>query len=183
MDSDIIENARVQKHRASDHHGGDDMEIVTGIYEIMNTVNGHRYIGSSVNIYNRWRQHKQELNKNCHHSPILQNAWNKYGEDCFEFKVIENCFFFMLISREQHYIDTLKPKYNVVLTAGSCLGNKASPETRLKMSLAKLGHKINLGHRHTQESKDKMSLARIGKKLSQEHKDNLSIAQRKRFNR
>lgn len=31
---------------------------LSGVYEIRNTLNNKRYIGSSINIYRRWRDHK-----------------------------------------------------------------------------------------------------------------------------
>ena len=34
------------------------MENITGIYSIKNKINGKVYIGKSINIYNRWKQHK-----------------------------------------------------------------------------------------------------------------------------
>jgi group I intron endonuclease len=43
----------------------------------------------------------------------------------------------LILEREQHYLDTLNPNYNLNPTAGSRLGSKHSAETRAKMSLAK----------------------------------------------
>ena len=108
--------------------------VSSGIYEIVNTVNGHRYVGSAVNITQRWFRHKSDLNKNKHHSRHLQRSWNKYGSESFEFRVLEHCFFFMLIPREQFYIDELAPEYNNSHTAGSPLGVKHTDETRTKNS-------------------------------------------------
>jgi group I intron endonuclease len=60
----------------------------TGIYEILNVRNGHKYIGSSVNISERIIRHRYLLRHNKHHSLPLQRAWNKYGEKTFEFNII-----------------------------------------------------------------------------------------------
>lgn len=61
-----------------------------GIYIIKNKINNKVYVGSTfVKFSQRFILHKSRLNRNTHHSPHLQNAWNKYGEDAFEFKVIE----------------------------------------------------------------------------------------------
>lgn len=38
-----------------------------------------------------------------------------------------------MISREQYYIDLLKPDYNICLRAGSCLGSVVKNNTRLKL--------------------------------------------------
>lgn len=37
-----------------------------GIYEIRNAVNGKRYVGSSVRIKKRWRDHRSALNGRKH---------------------------------------------------------------------------------------------------------------------
>jgi group I intron endonuclease len=60
-----------------------------GIYKIVNKKNGKYYVGSSMYIHNRWKKHIKMLKANDHHSPKLQRAWNKYGEDSFEFVVVE----------------------------------------------------------------------------------------------
>jgi group I intron endonuclease len=59
------------------------------IYWIRNKLNGKFYVGSSTQRYVRWRTHKKKLRANTHHCHHLQAAWNKYGEDQFEFSVVE----------------------------------------------------------------------------------------------
>lgn len=59
------------------------------IYWIRNKLNGKFYVGSSTQRYVRWRTHKKKLRANSHHCHHLQAAWNKYGEEHFEFSVIE----------------------------------------------------------------------------------------------
>jgi group I intron endonuclease len=58
------------------------------IYEIRNKLNNKVYIGSTTNDNRRKKEHFNELRKNRHHSNYLQNSFNKYGEENFEFKVI-----------------------------------------------------------------------------------------------
>jgi group I intron endonuclease len=58
------------------------------IYEIKNKSNDWRYIGCSKDYIERWSEHKRDLNKQKHHNIHLQRAWNKYGEDEFEFNVL-----------------------------------------------------------------------------------------------
>lgn len=45
-----------------------------GVYMIKNAINGKFYIGSSINIGIRWKEHIRRLESNCHHSSYLQNA-------------------------------------------------------------------------------------------------------------
>lgn len=84
------------------------IDKISGIYRILNTVDKKLYIGSSFNIYNRWKQHKYNLNKNKHVNKHLQRAWNKYGEDVFLFEIIEICNLVVLEEREQYYMDMTK---------------------------------------------------------------------------
>ena len=152
---------------------------ITGIYKIVNTVNGHKYVGSAVDIKRRWRKHKSDLKRNNHHSQILQRAWNKHGEDVFEFSIIEECSPVkeILISREQFWIDTLnaygKNGYNISKAAGSpMMGRKHTEETLKKMSESQKGVPVS------QEAKDKIGNAHRGKIVSEEIREKLRIANR-----
>lgn len=110
---------------------------VTGIYEIVNLVNGKRYVGSAANIRTRWASHRHLLNSGRHHSVHLQRAWIKNGPDGFVFRELEVVALIAdLIAREQHYLDTLRPEYNIARTAGSNLGVTQSAETRAKVGAA-----------------------------------------------
>ncbi len=59
------------------------------IYKIINLVNDKFYVGSTVHKKVRFRQHRTLLRGNRHHCKHLQAAWNKYGEDKFDFRVVE----------------------------------------------------------------------------------------------
>lgn len=78
-----------------------------GIYKITNLKTEKIYVGSSINIEQRWNKHKALLRHNKHENIKLQNSWNKHGEDNFEFSVIEECVENELIQKEQYYLDTL----------------------------------------------------------------------------
>lgn len=103
----------------------------SGIYCIENTKNNKIYIGSSKNLYNRLSAHKCALNKNRHQNIKLQKSWNKHGSDNFICYVIEFCNPDILTTREQYYIDTLKPSYNITLDV---IRNSLSEESRIKIS-------------------------------------------------
>jgi group I intron endonuclease len=131
--------------------------MTTGIYKIINTTNGKFYIGSSVKIEQRWVEHKSDLRLERHHSRHLQRAYDKYGADAFEFKIVEEVENpKRLLIREQHYLDTLTPYqrdvgYNSVKNAHNCLGFKHTEESKKKMSESRKGTK------RTEETKRKMS--------------------------
>lgn len=60
-----------------------------GIYYIKNKINNNKYVGKTKNKFKkRWSSHKTYLRKGTSGCHILQNAWNKYGEENFEFGVI-----------------------------------------------------------------------------------------------
>jgi len=82
--------------------------MTCGIYAIRNTVTSRRYVGSSKDIELRWKQHLRKLRGGKHANPILQNAWNKYGEQAFEWLVLEECPEAELCAREQVYLDSDK---------------------------------------------------------------------------
>lgn len=98
-----------------------------GIYYIKNIKNEKIYIGESENILKRWREHKEDLNNNSHHSYKLQNDWNEYGADNFEFKIISvldesiSSYVdkYILLVYEDKYIkqyDSIENGYNVEYT-------------------------------------------------------------------
>lgn len=99
-------------------------KLESGIYLIRNKKNKKSYIGSAVNIKGRWRTHRSGLKHNKHHNRFLQRSWNKYGEESFEFSVLEYCDKEELIAKEQNYLDKLNPEYNLSPTAKNCLGVK-----------------------------------------------------------
>jgi hypothetical protein len=91
-----------------------------GIYSITNKLNGHRYVGSSINISRRKTEHFNLLRKGVHHSQYLQNAWNKYGESMFIFSSLEFVEdISILIEREQWWIDNTPCEYNASTIAGN----------------------------------------------------------------
>lgn len=54
------------------------------------------------------------------------------------------------------------------------LGKRISPETRHRMSLARVGNTNRLGIEHSAEARLKMSIAALGRKLSPEWRDNIA---------
>jgi len=79
---------------------------ISGIYAILNKINGKRYVGSSKDVYYRWSEsHLPTLKNGNHHNNHLKHAWKKYGEQSFEFQVIEECSVDDLLIREGYWIE------------------------------------------------------------------------------
>jgi group I intron endonuclease len=137
-------------------------EANTGIYEIVNLVNGKRYVGSAINFDQRWREHQNGLRRGRHHSRYLQNAWTKYGPASFLFRRIIVCEPSMLLFFEQRSIDAICPSYNISPTAGSTLGVKFTDETKAKIAAKAIGRK------RSPEAIERSAAALRGKKLPPE---------------
>lgn len=60
----------------------------SGIYIITNKINNKFYIGSATNFRKRYNVHNSNFKKN-KNSKYLQRAYNKYGEENFEFQIID----------------------------------------------------------------------------------------------
>lgn len=165
-----------------------------GIYAIINLLDGKRYIGSASNIRRRWAEHRSHLNRGIHSSPKLQNAWRKYGEENFEFRIIENIENKDdLLVREQFWLDNAQPAYNFQKIAGrGNAGMKRGPlseEHKAKLSAARKGKPlppeqrarlIELNKNKTPEWCRKISESKKGKTLSDQAKANMSKAQQGR---
>lgn len=94
-------------------------KILTGVYVIECIPTGLIYVGSSVNIRNRWEQHINSLDRDTHENSYLQRAWNKYGQENFTFSVLELCKKSDITEIEQKYLDFYKcyerdKGYNIV---------------------------------------------------------------------
>lgn len=157
-----------------------------GIYTIVNLVNQHFYVGSATSLRQRKHNHFRDLRTGNHKNPYLQRAYDLYGSDNFLFAIVEHVEHVEnLILREQHYIDTLNPEYNIARTAGSNLGVPKTPETKAKMSSSRLAHPKMLeqmenlnrrGKPHSPEARSKISVAQTGRTLPDAHKANISAA-------
>jgi group I intron endonuclease len=129
----------------------------SGVYGIINIVNGKMYIGSSINLASRVTIHKRALRLNNHSNKHLQYAYNKYGESMFVYFNIECCNKSKLLEREQFWIDNLnvvEEGYNVCPIAGSGM----------------------LGRKHTQAALKKISEAGKGRVFVESHRQKISVA-------
>ena len=79
---------------------------ITGIYKITNLDNGMCYIGQSVDVADRWRQH---VKRGVGAEPVTQNklypAMKSIGVENFMFELIEECKGNELTPREKYWTD------------------------------------------------------------------------------
>ena len=168
----------------------------TGIYAIRNKITGKAYIGqTAMNFGDRRDCNFAKLRHNKHDNHNLQEDFNKYGENNYEFVGLEELSDCSSIDeREKFWISKYKEEklsYNIseggkgVLGVHlsdetkrkigeknriNMLGRKASPETKAKMS------KTRLGRKHTEVAKEKIRRSKLGMKLSDEAKQKISIS-------
>jgi group I intron endonuclease len=147
------------------------------IYKIRNVVNQNFYVGSTVDSRKRFWEHRKDLRLGVHCCVRLQRAWNKYGEDCFKFEIVEQVATRQnLFSSEQKWLDEHFGKdhcYNVSKYAASPMRD-ATLEMRANLAKkTKAWHALN-GHPRTgvvlsEEQKQKIKEGRIGKHAGSEH--------------
>ena len=120
------------------------------IYKIVNGINDKVYIGSTQDKKRRWREHKSDLKDNHHRNQHLQNSWNKYGSEEFEFSVIEEVQDKGdLLSREEFYLRYInyhdpESLYNIALDAKAPMrGRKRSAEVKEKISEGNKGKEFS----------------------------------------
>jgi group I intron endonuclease len=131
----------------------------SGIYRWLNKISNKSYIGSSANLGKRFSNYfslnyisDPKRNMNIH------KALLKYDYSNFTLQILEYCEPSNLITREDDYITSLEPEYNILKKAGSSLGHKHSEETKTKMKNSSLNRtkEAKLNHlNHLKKLNDK----------------------------
>lgn len=145
--------------------------MTAGVYRITNLKSGKAYIGSSINLRGRKREHFADLRAGRHHNAPLQRAFLKVSEKRIAFEVLLLCRPEDAVWYEQRAIDRLRPEYNICRIAGSALGRKHSDATKAKISA------VTKGRRPTEETKQKIRESKLRENLSAEVRANMSAGQ------
>jgi group I intron endonuclease len=163
------------------------------IYRILNVVTDQFYIGSAVKFKRRRWEHWDALKKNAHHCVKLQEAWNEYGADAFEFEVLEEVSDADALRIEDTYLAQhagTAACYNTATT--TMQPPSVSNDTREKIRAAMLrlyadpANHPRAGKTHSEETKAKISASKRanpatpwqGKHRSEETKAKISAAQK-----
>jgi group I intron endonuclease len=108
----------------------------SGVYCFINQINGHIYVGSSINLASRMKNYlnntflKSQQNRNI---PITR-ALLKYDQSNFTLLILEYVEVEFLTIRETFYITDIMPYYNVLKQGYSSLGYKHTEETKKLLS-------------------------------------------------
>lgn len=111
-----------------------DLVKKSGVYLI--ECNSHKYVGSSISLYERYKQHALALRKEKHYNSFLQRIYNKYPND-ISFKLIEVCDNY--IEKEAYYIEFYNCDVNVERNP---VTQAKSIETRKKLSMANTNKRL-----------------------------------------
>lgn len=123
--------------------------IYSNIYIITNLVNDKKYIGQSIDVSSRWRQHVKDSKNNRLKSRYLYSSFNKYGIKNFNLETIEeNVPINRIDEREKYWIsyyNTFAPNgYNLTHGGEGSLGRKHTLLSKRKISeKAKIWHSKN----------------------------------------
>lgn len=172
------------------------------IYKIINLTNGNFYVGSTNNQRERFRTHRNKLRGNKHHCAHLQAAWNKYGEDAFLFRVVEEVLDESMLQKAEdvwlaewvgkencynHGLRSGAPWRGVAKELHPNFGRSMSEEQKALLRSARLAQPDpRTGKTHSDETKAKISAAKLanpskhwlGKERSIETKEKIGAAQR-----
>jgi len=157
--------------------------LISCVYQITNISNKKFYIGSTKDFHKRKRDHRAKLNRKQHDNIHLQRSWNKHGSATFTFKIVEQTV--DLLPREQHYIDTLKPQYNIGKHAcgGDNLTNHPDREQIIKRRSATVRQKhLQMSTEERQKLSDNMKGSKnpnYGNKWNKKQRKKASIRQKK----
>lgn len=127
-----------------------------GIYKIQNLINGKVYIGQSVNIARRWKEHRNSAeNSRTDSDNAIHRAMKKYGLSNFSFKVIEECLAEELDEKEIYWISYYNSNkedsgYNLTTGGQGCSGCG-------KILNEELAEKIRIALRDTKLSQEEIS--------------------------
>ena len=166
-------------------------------YKATNLVNQKVYIGFASDPQTRWRNHKRDAETG--KGFAFAAAIRKYGWDAFVFEVIccgrdkrEMLEHVEPALIEQYQSRVGQNGYNVTRggeqhpshnRGGSKKGRVVSPESKLRMSAAKMGNTNaagNKGRKHSDKTKRQMSVVHMGHIVTQETRQKIGAGHRNR---
>lgn len=146
--------------------------MTCGVYAIKNKANGKLYIGSSMNIEARWKNHLCyfRLNKNSKH---LQRAWNTYGHNAFDFVILEETSKEEVRQKEAEWFEKY-PWEQLYNLSHKTTGGRGELSEEARLRIAKATSERTKGKPLSEEHRAKIGAAHRGRKLDQRRKDLVS---------
>lgn len=126
----------------------------SGIYQILNLINGHCYIGQSKNIFNRFNKHHiydYKNEKGANYNDKIYQALRKYGLENFKVNIIELCPLNELDDKEIYwisYFDSFKNGYNSTIGGQNWSPNMYTQETEEKRQKTREKNQSLIGENH-----------------------------------
>ena len=108
------------------------------------------------------------LRANKHSNVILQSSYNKYGQDAFEYAILEECSVERLLEREQYYLNTIPNLYNIAMIAGSPMAGKEHTEEVKQALREKLSGNKHPHYGKSPTEEHRWNIARTKKRFSDE---------------
>lgn len=137
---------------------------LSGVYQILNIINGKKYIGSSVDLYNRLHSYLSLAKKGKVHNLHLQSSFDKYGIENFSVSIIEkldtqgltkDAVKEKLIVLEQKWVNLLSPEYNkrkkvdLNYQISPTLSTREKISNSMKKAIRDGNHKIKRVQKHS----------------------------------
>jgi group I intron endonuclease len=170
-----------------------------GIYGIFNFIDNAFYVGSSLSVRRRLKDHLSKLRNTKHRNRDLQTRWGNTEESNWCFVLFELCTPEERFVKEQWFIDVRLSHfegYNLSGKAGHPATYQWTPEQRERHSKAQLRRlqeqpltivekrrlqTLNLGRKLPQEEKDRISQKLEGRTFSPETIRRMSEGHRRQF--
>lgn len=81
--------------------------LKSGVYAIVCVPTGQSYVGTATSLDHRSRSHLRKLIKGVHNNGLMQESFNKYGIENFDFVILEECTIAELLQRERFWVEEL----------------------------------------------------------------------------
>lgn len=114
------------------------MDKLSGIYVLISSINGKAYVGSSVDIDKRFKDHIRELDKGKHHNYKLQQHWKTLSRKggYLELYVLEECKIEDMPRLELEYIrlyDSVRKGFNCTYDTRRVIKRKPKKKPKVKV--------------------------------------------------
>jgi group I intron endonuclease len=148
----------------------DENKEQSGVYRWVHIESGKSYIGSSSKLDYRLRGYYRHsyLSYKKRGASLICKALLKYGYAGFRLEILEYCSSAEVLSREQFYLDSYKPEYNILKIAGSNLGYKHTEASLELMS------KASKSRNQLEEVLNRKREVMLGRRLSLNQLDNMA---------